>query len=284
MKIYTRTLSLLIYPILVLGSLATFYQVLDVINPDLLSLYIAGANFPFLVSVVLLERYFPFRQDWQSSYGDISSDAINSLILFPMTIDLLYRGFTQFVPPILSSYWIHGSHLLVQLALLLVISELFYYAYHRLSHEIGSLWKLHSIHHGALRVYWLNSARFHIIDLVLSLAVYFIPSILLGVQWQVIGLFIALNAITGLLEHANIDFHVGPLNYIFNTAELHRWHHSEKMEISKTNYGKVLSIWDWIFGTGYLPSRPMNDPVGIEGEKVPNDYVGQLRYPFSKKA
>ena len=284
MKIYTRSLSILIYPILVLGSLTTFYQILEIIKPGIIGVYVAIANFPFLLAVVAFEYLLPFRKDWQRNRGDVLADAINTLVRFPIFMALLYAGITHFITPPLTHYWIHNAHLLVQFGVLLVISELFYYGYHRLSHELKSLWKFHAVHHGALRVYWLNSARFHLVDLTLSLLIYFIPIAVFGVHEHVVGLFIAINATTGLLEHANIDFHVGPLNYIFNTAELHRWHHSEKMEISQKNYGKVLSIWDWIFGTGYFPRQSMQEPVGIEGEIVPNDYIGQLRYPFLKKS
>ncbi len=56
------------------------------------------------------------------------------------------------------------------------------------------------------------------------------------------------------------------------------------MEESHHNYGKVLSVWDQVFGTFYLPKQKQLELVGIEGQSpVPNSFWGQLRYPFRMK-
>ncbi|HCX67158.1 MAG TPA: sterol desaturase, partial [Rhodobiaceae bacterium] len=34
----------------------------------------------------------------------------------------------------------------------------------------------------------------------------------------------AVTAVLGILTHCNIEMRCGPLNYVFNTPELHRWH------------------------------------------------------------
>ena len=57
--------------------------------------------------------------------------------------------------------------LLAQLPLALVVAELVEYSFHRLMHEVPWLWRFHATHHSAPRLYWLNAARFHPIDLFL---------------------------------------------------------------------------------------------------------------------
>jgi sterol desaturase/sphingolipid hydroxylase (fatty acid hydroxylase superfamily) len=96
------------------------------------------------------------------------------------------------------------------------------------------------------------------------------------------ALLVTLSATTGLLEHVNIDFAAGPLNRLFNTAELHRWHHRMDIEQAMCNFGKMLSIWDGVFGTYYLPRDREIGDVGIDAtaKPVPVGFWGQCLYPF----
>jgi sterol desaturase/sphingolipid hydroxylase (fatty acid hydroxylase superfamily) len=74
---------------------------------------------------------------------------------------------------------------------------------------------------------------------------------------------------------------LGPLNWIFSMAQLHRWHHSRRVAESNTNYGQNLIVWDVVFGTRFLPKdhEPPED-IGIAGlDAFPMDYLGQLASP-----
>ena len=95
-------------------------------------------------------------------------------------------------------------------------------------------------------------------------------------------LLIGRTAVHGLFQHANIVLRLGPLNWIFSMAELHRWHHSRRVEESNTNFGQNLIIWDIVFGTRFLPAdrEPPRD-IGIaELPSFPMDYWGQLMSPL----
>lgn len=270
------------YPLYVIGAMAIYFAVSSSLNQDeikLKTLYFLIAA-PVIALLWLQERYLPYRTEWQKSYNDEWSDLLQSLILFPVIIELaliVYKKvFMGFSLP-----WIHEAHPAIQLLLVLIISEWGYYWYHRISHRKKNLWKFHAVHHGAQRVYWMNSARFHVIDMLISAFIYILPLVLFGISKEVIIAFVLINSITGLLEHANIDFKAGWLNYFFNSAELHRWHHSVIGKECQTNFGKVLSIWDLVHGTFYLPKDKQVGVVGIGKQKtVPNDFLGQLNYPF----
>ena len=106
--------------------------------------------------------------------------------------------------------------------------------------------------------------------------------LLLGASEEAIVIAMTLSLVTGFLEHANIDFKAGVLNYVFNTAELHRWHHSVVMKESNSNYGKVLSFWDLCFGTFWFPGGKDVSEVGVKGEAIPASFMKQLVYPFRK--
>ena len=72
----------------------------------------------------------------------------------------------------------------------------------------------------------------------------------------------------------------GVLSYIFNTPELHRWHHSMDLSEGNRNYGENLAVWDLLFGTYHNP-RHRRPPtvIGIP-ERMPADFLGQLAAPF----
>jgi sterol desaturase/sphingolipid hydroxylase (fatty acid hydroxylase superfamily) len=46
------------------------------------------------------------------------------------------------------------------------------------------------------------------------------------------------------------------LRYVFNKPRRHTWHYS-KVEVKdhshRMNFGLSLSVWDYIFGTAYVP-------------------------------
>jgi sterol desaturase/sphingolipid hydroxylase (fatty acid hydroxylase superfamily) len=69
------------------------------------------------------------------------------------------------------------------------------------------------------------------------------------------------------------------LNWVFSTADLHRWHHSADFAESNTNFGSNLILWDIVFRTRYLPEgRPQR--VGIVGLTMPDNFFAHLASPF----
>ena len=71
-------------------------------------------------------------------------------------------------------------------------------------------------------------------------------------------------------------------NYIFSTADVHRFHHSKKISISNTNYGKSLIIYDLLFGTYFNSSTHDTNDIGVEGTKMPDSFLKQSEFPFLK--
>ena len=273
-----------IYPAYVLGAMVSYFLLIPFCKSEMVlkTMLLSISSISFIL-ILIHEKFSPHRQEWTKSYKDEFSDGLQTLIVFPVAIELIYQGLKYLLGSPLKNFWPHSWPFVFQLILLLVISEWGHYWYHRTSHRKKWLWKFHAVHHGAQRVYTLNSARFHIIDLCLNMIIYMIPLAVFGIGLEVYLSFILLNSVTGLLEHANIAFDAGPLNYIFNTAQLHRWHHSEKAKESQKNFGKVLCIWDLVHGTHHLKNGSEVAQVGI-GKRgvVPPDFMGQLRYPFQE--
>jgi sterol desaturase/sphingolipid hydroxylase (fatty acid hydroxylase superfamily) len=85
-----------------------------------------------------------------------------------------------------------------------------------------------------------------------------------------------------MLQHANLDMRLGPLNYVFSTAEPHRWHHSRTLVEANTNYGSNLIVWDLVFGSFFLP-QTRQPPIDIglaDRPHFPQTWAAQLLAPL----
>ena len=253
-----------------------------------------AVNLLIVVFFVLSEHFIPYKKDWLENKGDVKADAIQTFLVLPTAskISELVLPFLFYYPILWMSnstsyslsYLVKDLNFFVLFVVVLMSCEFFYYWFHRACHIIPVFWRFHAVHHGAARVYWLNAGRFHFVEAFFSSMIYFLPIAFFQPPAEIIVLIISVSAVTGFLEHVNVDFKGGYLNYIFNTAQLHRWHHSKVVRESNKNYGKVLVFWDLLFFTFFLPKEREVEKVGIVEDDVPIDIVGQLKYPFIKKS
>jgi len=80
-------------------------------------------------------------------------------------------------------------------------------------------------------------------------------------------------------------FAIGPLmKKIFNSPEMHIWHHSYALpesRITGVNFGLTLAIWDYLFGTAHVPHDGRDIELGFPGiEDFPTDFKGQVTHGF----
>jgi sterol desaturase/sphingolipid hydroxylase (fatty acid hydroxylase superfamily) len=280
-----------IFPLLMGGTVAWAIVAIEAgVEP---TMAIALPTLFAYVAIATLERFLYWQPDWLHSRGDLRVDVGHFLVSGMLTLRLLEvpirlgaiavaawlaerMGFT-----IWPSQW----SLWLQLPVALVFGEFFMYWAHRLGHEIDWLWRFHAMHHSAPRLYFLNAVRFHPVDIAISTFAPMVPLLLLGADARLIALFGLVSAVHGLFQHANLVLVLGPLNWIFSMAELHRWHHSRLLEESNTNFGQNLIVWDVVYGTRFLPAdrRPPRD-IGIANlPEFPMDYWGQLTSPLHWK-
>jgi len=264
-----RLVSHLAFPAVLGGAVAVALVLIrDGVDPRLAIL--AGQVPAFLV-VIVLERLAPHHVDWNRNHGDLVPDLGHMLTVSTISglADPLLRligisAATALAGGAGPSLWPGDWPLLAQLALALVLGELGQYWVHRLEHEHDCLWRFHALHHSAPRLYWLNAARFHPVDILLNNFVVSVPLAALGAGLEVLSLWLLVSAIHGIFQHANVPVRIGPLNWVFSMAELHRWHHSKTVRESNANYGQNLIVWDIVFGTRFLPAdrEPPKD-IGI---------------------
>ncbi len=239
------------------------------------------------------ERLLPYDGDWNRSRGDMRVDLGHLLVSGALTLELLrplMLAIGVYAGGLLSGasgvrIWPGEANLVGQLVLALVIGEFSMYWAHRFGHTTKLLWRFHAVHHSAPRLYFLNAVRFHPVDMALATYAPFVSLVILGADERVLALFALVSGVHGVFQHANIPLRLGPLNYFFSMAELHRWHHSRRIEESNTNYGQNLIVWDIVFGTRFLPKDrlPPSDIGLVDLPAFPMDYWGQLLSPFTFK-
>ena len=252
----------------------------------------AGLGVIFIISV--FERVHPKHRRWNTSHNDVKTDLLHLLvsqIMLPPLVDAGIKAVMLLVALKLSAYlgaemWPVHWPVVMQLAMALLISQFGEYWVHRSMHEVPFLWHFHSVHHSPQRLYWLNAARFHPIDTAAGNAVALAPLLLLGAPDDILILFSVWVAIHGVFQHCNIDIKLGPLNYLFSQAELHRWHHSLKLEEANSNYGNNIIFWDIVFGTMYYPKdKQASEAIGLANlNNFPQTYLKQLMVPFRWRA
>jgi sterol desaturase/sphingolipid hydroxylase (fatty acid hydroxylase superfamily) len=298
---FRRALSIGIFPFtMVLFVGAGLFALRSGLRPELLSPLLVG---PFLIWIAAFERLHPYCPAWNRDHGDLRNDLVHLVVsgmltpqaaiwllnmtLLPLGIWLrdtapALRGGAGLAARFTWFGWPTQWPILLQLCFALVISELFGYWAHRLQHTVPLFWRVHALHHGAPRLYWLNAVRFHPLDMLMLAGAGFAPLILLGCPPDTMALTLFFASMHGTWQHANIHVKLGVLNWVFSMAELHRWHHSRSMEESNTNYSGHVLIWDIVFGTRFLPAdRLPPDDIGIAGMATfPEDYVVQLKSPF----
>jgi sterol desaturase/sphingolipid hydroxylase (fatty acid hydroxylase superfamily) len=219
--------------------------------------------FIMIAIAIVCERILTFDKKWNQSANDVLPDFLLTMLVFPAVVNGC-----RYIALNFPTQWKIAdlSHLPLWFQILVGIlsAEFLFYWIHRACHENKFLWKIHARHHSVKRVYWMNSGTLNPVDMIFNFAGYTLPFALLTMNPEALEYTLYFTAVTGLLEHANVDFSAGVLNYIFNTAELHRWHHSVVVDESQKNYGKALSIWDLAFGSYYLPKGRRVKDVGID--------------------
>lgn len=183
------------------------------------------------------------------------------------------------------------------LPIVMLVSEFCFYWIHRWAHQ-GSktrslLWMVHRTHHSATYMnvsVWMRLNVFWYVIIpnawTMSLAIY------LGLG-KAAGITMALNAAWNVVTHSDFRWDdavrrhrvFGPLfraaEHVIVSPGIHHTHHGfGKDGASYRNFGVMLSVWDWLFGTLHIPSgRPYR--YGLPGHDA--HWLEELAYPLVRK-
>ena len=247
--------------------------------------YVAGLAAAALVT--LHELKYPYRRQWRPAIADTRADlvfmlAVQVALPYLLSITLVIFLAEQLRASGLSidGFWPHEHPVAAQAALMLLAADFPRYWLHRAFHKFAFMWRYHAVHHSPHRLYWLNVGRFHPIEKAVQFAVDTLPFALLGVSTEVLAAYFVFYAVNGFFQHSNCDVRLGALNHLVSGPELHRWHHSEFAHESDTNFGNNLIVWDWLFGTRFLPADRDVGRLGLVNRDYPTGFLAQMTTPF----
>ncbi|MGE0651533.1 MAG: sterol desaturase family protein [Alphaproteobacteria bacterium] len=239
--------------------------------------------FGLAATLFALERLMPYERAWLESDGQVAPDLLHTFfnkgVIQAFAAAITSMGIARAVEPTPGDLWPDAWPLAAQVVLGLVVAELGFYAAHRLAHQWRRLWRFHAVHHSVRRLWIVNTGRFHFVDTIASVAMSQ-PLLYVAGAPQVVFLWVAaITAFIGILTHCNVDMRCRWLGFVFNTPELHRWHHSRTPSEGNANYGENLMIFDHLFATFFFPARRPSADIGIN-EPMAEGFLGQLRQPF----
>jgi len=218
--------------------------------------------------------------------------AVGRFVMAPIASAMMAWAYATALPS--NKGALAGTPLWLALPGVLLVNELFFYWVHRIAHEgirkRSLLWMIHRTHHSAR---YMNVA----VWMRLNLFWYFIIpnawtmglAIYLGLT-EAAGIAIVLIAAWNVLTHASFRWddvvrrhrYFGPafraLEHVVVSPGIHHTHHGYgKDGASYRNYGVMLSVWDWAFGTLHIPEgRPWK--YGIPGHDA--HWLEELAYPL----
>jgi lathosterol oxidase len=175
--------------------------------------------------------------------------------------------------------WVASRPLLLQFVLALSIADLFQYGVHRAFHSVPWLWRFHAIHHSSSAMDWLAGSRLHLLDVVVTRAVTFVPLFVLGFAPGALTAYLVFVAFQAVALHANLRFRFPGLRWIFATPAFHHWHHAVS-PVDK-NFAIHLPVIDRLFGTAWEPGG-FPERYGIPGDPVPEGWGRQLVWPLRR--
>ena len=250
-----------------------------------------GVDF-FVLNLVLysavfvpLERLFAlragqpvFRRQW---LVDLSYFFLNSLLIEVLTLLTLK-------PAAIFFDWarFEGASLLpivVQVPLLLLVADFTQYWVHRSFHAVPRLWAFHAIHHSIEQMDWLAGSRLHLVDVVVTRGLTYVPIFVLGFSESALMVYVVIVALQATFIHANVRWEFRTVQRVVVTPAFHHWHHSAEPQSIDKNFAVHTPIWDRLFGTYYLPHRWPTAYGLVHGRRVPPRWIAQLVYPLRRR-
>ena len=251
-----------------------------------------GAFFGVLVAVALAELAFPRRRltvskprRWASNLGIVFLNSALVRVLLPITaagfaVLGASRGwgvFNNFAAPVW--FTVLASVVILDFAI---------YLQHVMFHAVPALWRLHRMHHADLDFDVTTGARFHPIEILLSMLIKFAVIALIGAPAVAVIIFEVLLNASSMFNHGNLRLPAAldrVLRLFIVTPDMHRVHHSIEDHETNSNFGFNLPWWDRLFGTYKAQPDAGHEgmTIGIRDYRAPKlatDLPGMLILPF----
>ena len=186
----------------------------------------------------------------------------------------------------------------VTMLLVFLAVEFGYWFAHYMMHRIEWLWEFHKVHHSAEVLTPVTEWRQHPVELALfPILIGVVSSLvqgpmvwLFGAEAQVIDpvhanlISMAFWYTTVHLRHTELQIYAPAwLAKLIQTPPHHQVHHSTNPKHFDKNMGYCLSLFDWLFGTLYIPKKDEKLAYGLGHEdSALETAVGSMLAPFGR--
>jgi sterol desaturase/sphingolipid hydroxylase (fatty acid hydroxylase superfamily) len=195
------------------------------------------------------QRAFGRRRRWPGNIGIVVLNTLTLKVALPVAA-------VEFAAMATVNGWglLAASDLPFWAEFLLAVAILDFaiYLQHVLFHAVPALWRLHRMHHADLDFDVTTGARFHPVEILLSMIIKFAAIAALGPSAVAVLVFEILLNGTAMFNHANARLPLGldrVLRLVVVTPDMHRVHHSIVPHETNSNFGFNLPWWDRLFGT-----------------------------------
>lgn len=225
---------------------------------------------------------------WANNLGIVALNTVIVRLLFPtaavgMALFVAQQGWGLF-------HYYHTPDI-VAIILSVIALDFIIYLQHVMVHAVPGLWRLHRVHHADLDYDVTTGARFHPIEIVISMLIKFAGIIVLGAPVVAVIIFEVLLNATAMFNHGNLrlPFKLDRvLRWLVVTPDMHRVHHSVEDDEANSNFGFNLPWWDRLFGTYRDQPRDGHEgmTIGIHYYRDPKQVdrlPGMLSLPFVGK-
>jgi len=251
------------------------------------------------IVVWIIELLFPWRKEqaafrkdfWLDTFYMFFNFFLFSLIGFNALSNVGVQLFNDFlslfgVNNLVAFHIEHWPHW-AKFVIIFIVADFIQWNIHRMLHRFPFLWRFHKVHHSVEEMGFAAHLRFHWMESVIYKSIQYIPLAMIGFGLEDFFIVHIFALALGHLNHANIKLTYGPLKYVFNNPVMHLWHHAYEMPSGRengVNFGLSLSIWDYLFGTAYIPNKDGNTRLGFQNvEQFPYNFLQQSTYPFKRK-
>lgn len=235
------------------------------------------------------QQRFTRGQRWLANLGITLLNTLLLRLLFPAAA----VGFAAFAE---AKGWglLNEVQLPFWLSVIIAVTlmDMVIYLQHVMVHAVPALWRLHRVHHADPDYDLTTGARFHPIEILLSMLIKIATIAALGPPVIAVLIFeVILNGMA-MFNHGNVSL-PKPLDRLLRwlvvTPDMHRVHHSVIPGETNSNFGFNLSIWDRLMGT-YREAPKLGHiemQIGVNSLQDPQlttKLSGMLKIPFLKNS
>jgi alkylglycerol monooxygenase len=131
---------------------------------------------------------------------------------------------------------------------LILATDLVWYWYHRLGHEVNFFWAAHIVHHQSEEFNLTVSARITTFQALIR-GIFWCALPFVGFDPLMVVVILTVHGAYSFFTHTQLIPKLGWLEHILITPSLHGVHHASNDKYLDKNYGDVFVFWDKLFGT-----------------------------------